>query len=117
MNTFEKPCPYVFPGLSQSLSLTPEEVFNKICKTAGVEPKIIKSQCRKGKNIIIRHIYCYIARKQTQKPFCEIGNIIKRTHSSVIHSCRVVQNGIETNDKQIMKIYNKLKYTAINQSD
>ncbi len=51
---------------------------------------------RKEKVVIARQIAMFFFRKYTKKTVQEIGDYFRKDHSTVVYSCRMVQNMIET---------------------
>jgi len=58
---------------------------------------------RKIEVVNIRHVFCYLARKEGYC-YTEIGRFIKRTHATVLHSCKKVQELISIKDERIMEL-------------
>lgn len=54
-----------------------------------------------------RHLLHWYMRKMGYK-FREIGALTNRDHSTVIHSCKTIDNLIETKDCSTMELLNKL---------
>jgi len=88
---------------------TPESVLIEICRILDMPPHLIKSDLRILKCTIPRQLYCYFARKLTNATYQEIGDVINRIHSTVLHSCKKIEKNLEIYDVQTVYYYRKLK--------
>ena len=88
---------------------TPEEVFHTVCRLVGADPEIVKSQSRNENIVIVRQIYCYVAKIATKASFKKIGNVIGRTHCTAIHSFKTVKDRIDVNYAPTIHLYNRVK--------
>jgi chromosomal replication initiator protein len=52
----------------------------------------IVNYSRKKDIVHARHFFCYFARTKTKRSLEEIGSVIKRDHSSVIHANKKITN-------------------------
>ena len=78
-----------------------------------------KSSCRVRKLVDARSVYCYVARKHTQKSLTNIGNTLNRHHATVINSLRYIDDMIFCDDQEVIEniktiedTYNCLLYTS-----
>jgi len=94
---------------SKKHQFTSIDIFTKICNVANVDKEQVKSRSRKHEIVIVRQIFCYLARELTKDTDKEIGNVIERDHSSVVYSCKMVKNAFETRYCQMTQLYDKLK--------
>ena len=89
-------------------------ILSDVCMAAGVSVEDVRGESRVGKILRARQMYCYVTRKQELTPgvsqwyLREIGSVINRDHSTVIHSCEVVENMLKTKHKEYEKVINKL---------
>lgn len=63
-----------------------------------VEPELIKAKTRKREIVMVRQAYHYFARKylpHIQVSLASIGATTKNDHTTVIHSCKTMDNLIE----------------------
>ncbi|MEG1581004.1 MAG: chromosomal replication initiator protein DnaA [Bacteroidaceae bacterium] len=75
--------------------LTVEGILDKVCEHFHVTTKDIFSTCRKRDIVNVRQISMYLTQKHTKMPYAQIGLLIgKRDHSTVMHSCRMVEKRI-----------------------
>lgn len=91
------------------------EILEKVSRVTGISIARIKSDTRKRKVVIARQFVMYQMRKELGEvvPFKEIAMVFNKHHATVIHSCKSIKNGIETNDPFVMPILEA--YEATNQ--
>ncbi len=101
------------PGIPRNLNTfvssipahTPEEVFEQVAETWKIDAEIIKGRSRKGDAAIARHAVAYIIRHKFELlSTTDIGKIMDRNHSSVLHSCKVFKNLWDTDKNVRQKI-------------
>ncbi len=63
-----------------------------------VTPAMVKSRTRLMNVAACRHICIYIMRKMTQRTIISIGQVFGRDHSTVVHSCSVIQSRVDRGD-------------------
>ena len=63
-----------------------------------VTPAMVKSRTHLKNVATCRQICIYILRKMTQRTTISIGKIFDRDHSTVVHSCRVIQYCVDRGD-------------------
>ena len=63
------------------------DIFQTIESVTGVSEKQIKSRSRVEVIAMSRAIFCVLMRKYTSSTFAQVGSIVNRHHSSVIHVC------------------------------
>jgi len=79
-----------------------EEKLNDACKIAynvSLENLRLKNRSRNLSDI--RHIICYYYMNNTKLTTMEIGYLIERDHSTVVHGNKKISMLIESNDKEI----------------
>jgi len=75
--------------------------------SSGIPTCEIKGKSRRADICTARHIFCYLARKE--KYTCkEIGIVIEKSHSNIIHSCRLVEDMISINQKNYTDLIEKI---------
>ena len=104
--------PWIAPGLPQD-DVTPEDVLHIVCRLTGADPDVLKSKSRKRNYVIPRQTYCFAARSMTRATMQEIGDIIGRDHSTVLYSCNEVKYKIESKDKKMTEMYNRIKHILL----
>ena len=117
--------PYVYPGLGfakrevakkgmptreyhadqQKRKL--EFIFKRVCKLTDVSADELRSKWRKREVVQARQIFCYLSTKYTECIYVDIGGMINRDHSTVMHSCKICQ---EVNDRpnSYPELFNKM---------
>ena len=87
---------YAIPGISRLFSH--EHITMQVCRAFEVTPEEIKSKTRERRVAVPRHVAMYIMRQKGMR-VAEVGHIFNRSHCTVIHANKNVQNIIETKDK------------------
>lgn len=70
--------------------------LDAVSKVFGVPIPDIMGRSRVRRVVEARHAYMSIMRNSTRMSLADIGSIMDRDHSTVIHSCRTAKNLIET---------------------
>ena len=83
-------------------------IIQKVCEFLGVTIDEVKSENTKEKIRTARQLCCYFVKEKTELKLKEIGAVLNRSHVTILHSIRVVNNLKET-DKQYNEMFNKLK--------
>ncbi len=79
-------------------TITVDRILEKVAKFYDVSTKEICSVSRKQRIAQARQVCMYLVQKHTGMSYSRIGNVIgKRDHSTVLHSCSVVEHKIDTN--------------------
>ena len=92
----------------------PYDILVRVSEASGVTIEDIAGRLRKENIVIARQMFCYVARihlKKTGVPkwqLHKIGSVINRDHSSVLHSCAVVENMMETRHPEYISLGVKL---------
>ena len=87
---------------TQYISVT--NIIDSVTKVTGVSFTNMIEKDRKTTIREARQIAQYLIRKHTTMSFTEIGHLFKKDHSSIIHSCKVVPDLIETDERIVNKI-------------
>lgn len=88
--------PYTFPGLPE-MNTDADTVKRVIAKEFGISIDAMMSRSRVRSHSTARHVFCYIMRQYTDMRHREIGDMIGRDHSSVIHAVKNIAGLIEVN--------------------
>jgi len=73
-------------------------ILGACCEAYDVRPQDVRGISRRRGGIMeARQMYCYVAHRKFEHTLSKIGGIIKRDHSSALHSVKSVQNLIDTN--------------------
>jgi chromosomal replication initiation ATPase DnaA len=88
---------YVDQALSkENIFATRMDLLNRvlqvICEVGAMTPARILGRMRDGDTIMMRHLYCYVLRKQFNFTFKEIGKKMGRDHSTIIHACNAFED-------------------------
>lgn len=84
--------------MKQQIS-TPEDLLKIVCDVLEQPLYKIKSLSRKGDYVIVRHIYCYIAKEYYGFKLKRIGNSLGgRDHTTALNSINFVINKIDIGD-------------------
>lgn len=76
-----------------------DEIIECVCNRLGVEQKDVMGKSRKKEIALARHISMYFAQKYTRLSGARIGKLIGgRDHSTVIHSCGVVEQRLRIDE-------------------
>ena len=88
MNDFISP--YVAPGCLTLRDL--DSILKFVSFKFNVSSEDIKSKSRKMEFVHPRQIFCYMARKLTDKSYTDIGYFINRDHATVMHAIKECNN-------------------------
>ena len=72
-----------------------QSILQIISEYYGVSENLIKSKSRKDEVVKARHAYFYIAYKTSGKGLAEIGKLVNRDHTTVIHGIRKIEGEID----------------------
>lgn len=84
-----------------------EIILHTVTNYYGLTIKDISSRSREGDIRKARQIYCALTKKHTEFSFREIGEKIDRDHSTVMHSCKVIEDA-EFSGDALYKQFNDL---------
>ena len=72
--------------------LTVDDIMEKVCGHYKVTQQQVFSRSRKRDYVLVRQISMYLTQKYTKMPASRIGQLIGgRDHSTVIHSCNLIE--------------------------
>ncbi len=78
--------------------ITIDGIINTVCKHFDIETGSLHAHTRKHEVVKARQIAMYLAKKYTDVSCLKIGQMIgKKNHATVLHSCKIVKNQLETN--------------------
>jgi len=91
----------VVTGLaSEQKPLTVADIKAKVGSFYGIQIEAMESKSRKYEIALARQMAMYFSRKLTDEPLKTIGQSFGgRDHSTVLHSCQVIENYLATNKK------------------
>lgn len=101
--------PLYYPGIIfdirfkpvKSSSLKLQTIESIVCRVFGFTPQEMNKEIKHRKRELVkaRQIFHYLAKKYTPMSLYQIGAYYHKDHATVLHSCRVVTNIVETKDK------------------
>lgn len=83
-------------------------ILRKCCKVTGCSILEAKSPKSTLNISLTRQLYCWFARRMTTATLYQIGEVIGRSHPSVIHLTVQAQKYINIKDSIFMNAYNKV---------
>jgi len=93
--------------------LTVDDILEKVCGHFGIDQHHVFSKSRKRDYVQVRQVSMYLAQKYTKMPAGRIGQLIgNRDHSTVIHSCNIVEQRLKTDKRfsaELSSIENSFK--------
>jgi chromosomal replication initiator protein len=78
-----------------SRSLSPTRVIDAVCRSAGVSRAEVEGRHRDRRVVLPRQIAMYLLREMTGLSFAEIGSLLGRDHTTVLHSCEKIATEIQ----------------------
>lgn len=73
-----------------------EDIILSICSKYEVEFSELVEHKRTRHLVFIRHLIMYVLREKTDLTLLQIGQILDRDHTSVIHAIRMIENYLQT---------------------
>lgn len=89
--------------------LTPEKILQKIAEVFGIKTEDIKGKIQTRDCVFPRQLAMYTCREKLKMPFTKIGELFGKDHSTVMTSVKLIQKGIETNDKEVVGYYHAIE--------
>jgi len=85
------------------------EIINEIASRCNVSVAELLDRTKTRKVSLVRNI-CYLSlRKNKGLTYRELGNIFGRSTSTIITAVQCVNGYIDTNDKETVELYNRVK--------
>lgn len=79
--------------------LTVDEIVETVCDYFHVSTTAVSSRSRKREHVMARQVAMYLTQKYTKMPASRIGQLVGgRDHSTVIHSCNLVEKRLSTDN-------------------
>jgi chromosomal replication initiator protein len=93
---------------SEQSPITLDEIIEKVCMQYNIKAELLESKLRKQEVALARQMAMCLARKHTALSLKTIGERFNRGHATVIHSCVVIENYLDT-DKKVKEEYEILE--------
>lgn len=92
-----------------------EKIIREVCEAAEITIEQIKSKSRKREFVVPRQVACYLIKERLGEEItlAKLGMFLSMHHATVIHSHKVVRHGIETGDRFIMRVIERLELDKI----
>ena len=107
--------PYTYPGIQfngffksmieQKKKKQLLDVITLVCDYFQIPEKVFFSACRTDMVSDARKAVCYLANVMLKRNTCDIGKVINRDHSTVMHSVKVCQDLMITDEIYASDIY------------
>ena len=86
--------------------LTVDDILETVCRHFNVKQQHVFSKSRKRDYVQVRQVSMYLAQKYTKMPPGRIGQLIGgRDHSTVIHSCSMVEKRLKIDKAFLDELY------------
>lgn len=85
----------------QKHSITPDKIIQVIADTFQVESDDIFGKGQTREYVLPRQMAMYFCRNQLKMPYTKIGDLFDRDHSTVMSSVKLIQSGVDQNEKEI----------------
>jgi chromosomal replication initiator protein len=99
----------------QKQLLTPEKAVQYVAEVFGIKAEDILGKVQTRECVFPRQLAMHICRHRLKMPFTKIGEIFSKDHSTVISSVKLIQNGLDNNDSEIVNYHHlvqkKLMFT------
>ncbi len=82
-------------------ALTPEKIIQTVAEYYGIKTEDIFSKTQRRETVLPRQIAMFFCRNRLGIPFTKIGELFSKDHSTVMSSVRLIQEGVECNNKEI----------------
>jgi hypothetical protein len=95
--------------MQNSKNLSIAVIQKKVSEIRDISVETMTRKTRKREIVIARQLSMYFTRKFTQRSLAEIGTIHGgKDHSTVLHACRTIENGLDTKDPLMYRDYNRI---------
>tara|TARA_R110002110_G_scaffold194259_4_gene403048 strand:- start:368 stop:829 length:462 start_codon:yes stop_codon:yes gene_type:complete len=106
--TDSNPSPMAMPGMvRQEKEVSANKLYAAIEAITGHNKTQLRSKLRERTLVEARQIFCALMYEHTEQGLANIGSLVNRDHTTVIHSIKTVKNLTEIDSKF------KTKYNAI----
>ncbi len=77
-------------------ALTPKLIIDAVATYYGISPDVILGKERDKRSTLARQMVIYLLRQEKHFSFTEIGHLLNRDHSTVLHNFRKISQSIKT---------------------
>lgn len=89
--------------------LTTDRAIQLIAEVFGIKAEDITGKAQTRDCVFPRQLAMYICRHQFKMPFAKIGELFSKDHSTVMTSVKLIQQGIDTSDKEVISAYHSIQ--------
>ena len=96
-------------GINKDRVVTVQDIVNTVCEVYGVSLIEMKEKCRIRKLVEPRKMLCFLAHHYKAAGCTDIGKLLCRDHTSVIHLRESVRGLLDVKDEYTVNYFNKCK--------
>lgn len=89
----------------QQAELTPNRIILNVAEFFGIRPEDVLGKAQTRDCVLPRQISMHLCRYQLKMPYVKIGDLFAKDHSTVMSSVKLIQKGIDSDDKEIAGAY------------
>jgi len=89
----------------EKATLTPSAIMQGAAEFFGIRPEDISGRSQTRDCVLPRQISMHLCRCQLKMPYVKIGDLFDKDHSTVMSSVKLIQKGIDEDDKEIASAY------------
>jgi len=93
---------------SEHAQLTPEIILETAAKNANLPVAILTGESRVRGHALPRQVAIFLSRKLTACSMKDIGRCFGRTHTTVIHSCNLIQDLYREGDANVVRMIKEI---------
>ncbi len=98
-----------------NINIVTEKIINVVLQCTGFTMPEIKSKDRHEDLVRARQLMCYFLRICTPLYFSKIGHIIRRDHTTVMHSVQTIKDLIDTEYTDVTLLVEKIQNQLSNE--
>lgn len=91
------------------LGVTVSELMDIVCEVCDVERNDVLSERRYQELVVARQLFCWFANRELKQTLAHIGKVLKRDHTTVIHSVKTVDDMIYTSNLHYCTLFNTVQ--------
>jgi chromosomal replication initiator protein len=92
----------------EKAALTPIRIIQEVAQAFGIRQEDILGKAQTRDCVLPRQIAMHLSRHQLKMPFTKIGDLFGKDHSTVMSSVKLIQKGIDTDDREIAGTYHSI---------